>query len=130
MATKECAGCGRSVRIAGGAGTLWSFEDGGPEGMTLELTDGTEAFLCFACIEALPENPATADIAELPERDDDTAVDDGGSDAILVGLIVGGIVAALATLITGELGLWGSIGFAAGFGTVVAIGRIGEYRTG
>ncbi len=130
MATKECVGCGRSVQIAGGVGTLWSFDGGGPEGMTLELSDGTEAFLCFACIETLPEDPTTADIADLPERDNGAVVDDGGSDIILAGLIVGGIVAGLATLVTGKVGVWGSVGFAAGFGTVIAIGRIKEYRTG
>lgn len=129
MATEVCAGCGRSVRIAGGAGTLWSFDNGGSEGMTLELVDGSDEFLCFTCIEALPETPTAADVAALPEREEGQSVGDGGGEYVIAGLVVGGILAVIATLVTGNPGLWGAAGFAVGFAAVVAGGRLTEVRT-
>ncbi|AAG20551.1 hypothetical protein VNG_2477H [Halobacterium salinarum NRC-1] len=33
--------------------------------MTLEFDDGTEHFLCFECIEALPDAPTAADVEAL-----------------------------------------------------------------
>jgi len=35
--------------------------------MTLEFADGTEHFLCFDCIEELPDDPSEADVAALEE---------------------------------------------------------------
>lgn len=68
MATEPCEGCGRAVRIAGGIANLWSFGGDATEGLTLEFEDGTEHFLCYDCIEALPENPQAADVAALDRR--------------------------------------------------------------
>ncbi|WP_254545435.1 DUF7561 family protein [Halomarina pelagica] len=68
MARKRCDGCGERVRIAGGIGDLWSFEGGPSGGMTLEFADGTEYFLCFDCIERLPDDPTADDVAALDDR--------------------------------------------------------------
>lgn len=67
MANEPCDGCGRSVRIAGGIANLWSFDRGPTAGMTLELADGSEFFLCFECIERLPDDRdvTAADVAAL-----------------------------------------------------------------
>lgn len=65
MATEECDACGREVSIAGGIANLWSFEGDETGGLTLELDDGSEFFLCFECIQQLPENPDTADVEAL-----------------------------------------------------------------
>jgi len=56
MASEPCDGCGRSVRIAGGIGDFWSFEAESTGGMTLELDDGGEFFLCHDCISRLPDD--------------------------------------------------------------------------
>jgi hypothetical protein len=65
MAKEPCEGCGQSVRIAGGIANLWSFEGDKTEGLTLELADGSEFFLCYDCIEKLPDNPSEADVRAL-----------------------------------------------------------------
>jgi hypothetical protein len=70
MATKSCDGCGRTVSIAGGIANLWSFQPDETEGLTLELADDTEAFVCFECIERLPDYPEATDIAALEPTDD------------------------------------------------------------
>ena len=72
MSTQRCDGCGRRVRVGGGIGDMWSFETGSTDGLTLELADGTEHFLCYDCIEALPDDEEVdADhIAALPAADD------------------------------------------------------------
>lgn len=72
MATERCDGCGRSVKIAGGVANLWTFGGDRTEGLTLELADGTEHFLCFECIEELPDDrePTAADVAGLETRGD------------------------------------------------------------
>lgn len=67
MATDACDGCGREVRIAGGIGDLWSIEPGPTGGLTLELDDGSEAFLCFSCLEALPEDATAEDVAGIAD---------------------------------------------------------------
>lgn len=71
MATKRCDACGDRVRIGGGIADLWNFEFTSTQGMTLELTDDTEHFLCFECMEQLPgdREPNAEDIAAI--RDDD-----------------------------------------------------------
>lgn len=57
MAKQACDGCGERIRIAGGIGDFWSFTNDGPSGgIDLELADGTECFLCFDCIERLPDD--------------------------------------------------------------------------
>jgi hypothetical protein len=68
MATEPCEGCGRAVQIAGGIANLWTFGGDAAEGLTLEFTDGSEHFLCYDCIEALPEDPQAADVAALDRR--------------------------------------------------------------
>jgi hypothetical protein len=67
MATRQCDGCGDRVRVAGGIGDFWSFDADTSGGMTLELADGTEHFLCFPCIERLPDDRdvTAADVAAL-----------------------------------------------------------------
>jgi hypothetical protein len=70
MTTDPCDGCDRPVKIAGGIANLWSFEGDRTGGVTLEFDDdGTEHFLCFDCIEELPDDPNAADVAALPGRD-------------------------------------------------------------
>lgn len=71
MTTDPCDGCGREVRIAGGIGDMWSADQSATGGMTLELADGTEHFLCSACIEALPDDREVraADVAALEEHE-------------------------------------------------------------
>jgi len=67
MTTDPCDGCGRPVKIAGGIANLWSFDGDRTGGVTLEFdADGSEHFLCFDCIEALPEDPTAADVEALP----------------------------------------------------------------
>ncbi|CCQ34465.1 hypothetical protein HLRTI_002126 [Halorhabdus tiamatea SARL4B] len=72
MTTDPCDGCGREVRIAGGIGDMWGADHSATGGMTLELADGTEHFLCSDCIEALPDHREVeaADVAALETRDD------------------------------------------------------------
>lgn len=67
MASKRCDGCGTSVRIAGGIADLWSFSGQPSGGMTLEFEDGSEHFLCYDCIERLPDYPAASDVAALED---------------------------------------------------------------
>lgn len=70
MARQPCDGCGVSVTIAGGIANLWTLEKDTTRGIQLELADGSEHFLCFACIERLPDEsePTAADVADLPPR--------------------------------------------------------------
>lgn len=56
MARESCDGCGKSVSIGGAFANLWDFRHESTDGMTLELTDGTEHFLCRECIARLPED--------------------------------------------------------------------------
>jgi hypothetical protein len=71
MTTRQCDGCGKEVRIAGGIADLWNFEFGGTEGMILELADGSEHFLCLDCTDRLPDDrdPTAADVDALPPDD-------------------------------------------------------------
>lgn len=71
MAREPCDGCGKQVSIAGGIANLWTLESDETGGIALELADGSEHFLCYECIEGLPEDrEATAeDVAELPPHD-------------------------------------------------------------
>ncbi|WP_302082735.1 DUF7561 family protein [Salinibaculum rarum] len=69
MARQPCDGCGKQVSIAGGIANLWTLEKDTTGGIELELADGTEHFLCFECIERLPDDhDVTADdVAALSE---------------------------------------------------------------
>lgn len=67
MATEQCDACGREVPIAGGIANLWSFGGDETGGLTLELEDGSEFFLCFECIQTLPENPDRTDVEAIEE---------------------------------------------------------------
>lgn len=69
MTTEPCEGCGRAVQIAGGIANLWSFGGDSTEGLTLEFEDGSTYFLCYDCIEALPENPQEADVTALDSHE-------------------------------------------------------------
>ncbi|SEH48932.1 hypothetical protein SAMN05192561_1037 [Halopenitus malekzadehii] len=85
MATEACAVCDTDVRIAGGIGDLWSFAFESTQGLTLELVDGSEFFLCFDCLERLPDDtePTAADVERLQaaaETDAGTAADGTETD--------------------------------------------------
>jgi hypothetical protein len=65
-----CDVCGREVPVAGGIANIWTQESVETEGLALELGDGSEHFLCFGCIDELPEDrePTAEDVAELRAR--------------------------------------------------------------
>jgi len=65
MAKESCAGCGDPVTVGGGIAGIWSADPEPTGGMTLEF-DGGEWFLCFSCIDALPEEPTRSDVEDLP----------------------------------------------------------------
>lgn len=65
MAGRECDGCRRDVPVAGGIANFWTLEHRETGGLTLELRDGSEHFLCFECIERLPEDPTGEDVDAL-----------------------------------------------------------------
>ena len=74
MASQRCDGCTRRVRIGGGIGDFWTFSNqGSTDGMDLVLADGSEFFLCFDCIERLPDDrdATAADVEALPVHTDD-----------------------------------------------------------
>ena len=66
-----CDACGREVPVAGGIANIWTRKSVETEGLALELADGSEHFLCFACIEELPDDrePTAEDVATLQTRD-------------------------------------------------------------
>lgn len=82
MSSQRCDGCGKRVRIGGGIGDFWSFERGSTDGMELELADGSEWFLCFECIERLPDDRevTAADVDALPEYETDDGEREGGGE--------------------------------------------------
>jgi len=69
MASQPCDGCGDRVTIAGGIANLWTLEKDTTGGIELELADGTEHFLCFECMDRLPDDrePTAEDVADLSE---------------------------------------------------------------
>lgn len=70
MASEPCDGCGKSVHIGGGIANLWIFDSQPTEGMTLELVDGSEHFLCYDCIDRLPDDrEVVADDVAALDRD-------------------------------------------------------------
>jgi hypothetical protein len=56
MAKEPCDGCGDAVQIGGGIANIWTMKQEPTGGMTLELVDGTEHFLCHDCIDRLPDD--------------------------------------------------------------------------
>lgn len=70
MASDQCDGCGDDVPIAGGIANLWTLEHKSTGGITLEFEDGSEHFLCFTCMEQLPDYPTADDVAALEPRDE------------------------------------------------------------
>jgi len=71
MASDQCDGCGADVPIAGGIANLWNTDPQASGGMTLEFEDGSEHFLCYACIDRLPDYPTAEDVAALDEESRD-----------------------------------------------------------
>lgn len=66
--TDTCEGCGREVSIAGGIANFWTWDATQTDGMYLEFdADGSEHFLCFDCIDNLPDDPTASDVAALDE---------------------------------------------------------------
>jgi len=83
--SEVCDACGDEVRLAGGIANIWSSEPIHTGGMTLEFEDvqesqsdscspseaqsasedDTEYFLCFDCIEELPDDATAADVDAL-----------------------------------------------------------------
>ena len=65
--SRRCDGCHEKVNVAGGIGGFWSSDSRPTEGMTLELADGSEHFLCYDCMDRLPDDrePTTDDVADL-----------------------------------------------------------------
>lgn len=46
---------------------MWSFSQDSTGGMILEFGDDTEHFLCYECIERLPDHPSAGDVEALSE---------------------------------------------------------------
>lgn len=113
MTTEPCEGCGQAVHIAGGVANLWDREAGHGGGMTLELDDGSERFLCFDCLDALPESTTIADIEALDSDRESEDPDQPGANrevdesdvsaAIPTGLTLGAIAGAVIGFLTGDV---------------------------
>lgn len=71
MAHEVCEGCGETVTIAGGIANLWTLENDKTEGLTLDLADGSSYFLCYSCIERLPDESevTAADVDALADEE-------------------------------------------------------------
>jgi len=69
MGKRPCDACGESVNIGGGIANIWTLESKQTEGMTLELADGSEHFLCYDCMDRLPDDRdvVAEDVAEISE---------------------------------------------------------------
>lgn len=67
---RRCDGCGDEVSVAGGIANFWTMDHTETSGIVLELEDGTEHFLCFDCVDELPDHPDAADVAALGETED------------------------------------------------------------
>lgn len=66
MSSDPCDGCGTQVRIRGGIADLWTFADSDGGGMVLTFdSDGSEHFLCYDCMERLPDDPNAGDVDAL-----------------------------------------------------------------
>jgi len=67
---EPCDACGEDIAIGGGISGLFQTDHETTGGMTLELADGTEHFLCFDCIDRLPDDREVRadDVAALERR--------------------------------------------------------------
>ena len=70
MAKEPCDGCGEPVTIGGGIANLWTFDHEPTGGIMLELADGSDHFLCYDCVDRLPDDRevVAADVAALAEE--------------------------------------------------------------
>lgn len=107
MSNERCAGCERKVPVAGGIANLWSFDGRHTAGMTLEFEDDTEHFLCFDCIDELPDDPNAEDVEGLPERPSDEPIGDGthedsGVGYVLPAVVGGAILGTAVALAVGQ----------------------------
>lgn len=59
---EQCDACEREVEVAGGVANIWDSTPRETGGLTLELADGSEFFLCYDCIDKLPDHPSEADV--------------------------------------------------------------------
>jgi len=122
MTTTPCDGCGRPVSVAGGIANLWSFEKSTTEGLSLELVDGTDHFLCFECVDDLPNEATEADVDALPDRPPDEPIgrpewaegSDDGMEWAFAGTGLGAAAGAGIGLATGSLEYWFVTGAAGG----------------
>ncbi|MFB6254523.1 MAG: hypothetical protein ABEI06_07935 [Halobacteriaceae archaeon] len=71
----RCDICGCDVPIAGGIANFWTLEHTETGGITLELEDGTEWFLCYECIRDLPDNPTKEDVHKLQSQYSESSSD-------------------------------------------------------
>lgn len=69
MGRNACDACGERVRIGRAFANVWDLDQATTGGMTLEFPDGSEHFLCGACIGRLPDDrEVTAeDVAALSD---------------------------------------------------------------
>lgn len=73
MGKRTCEACGKRVRVSGGVGDFWDFGSLKKEatgGLVLELADGSEFFLCYDCIEKLPDDPTAEDVEAISAADE------------------------------------------------------------
>lgn len=56
MTTEPCDGCGKAVKIGGSFANVWDMNQESTGGLSLELVDGSEFFLCYDCIDQLPDD--------------------------------------------------------------------------
>jgi len=132
MATQPCDGCGRPVSVAGGIANLWSFEKSTTDGLQLELADGTDHFLCFECVDDLPDDAAEADVDALPDRPPDEPIGrpewadagDGGLQWAFVGTGLGALAGAGIGIFTGSLEYWFVTGAAIGLLLALLVERL------
>lgn len=132
MATTPCDGCGRRVSVAGGIANLWSFDSDPTEGLTLELADGSEHFLCFECIEDLPDDPTTDDVESLPDRPQNEPIESdlmdeagaGGLPPVGVGIAIGAGVGVAIGVAIGDLQYGLTTGAALGLLLALAVERL------
>jgi len=131
MATDPCDGCGRRVSVGGGIANVWTLESTPTEGLRLELADGSDHFLCFDCVNDLPEEPVEADVQALPDRPQsepvgESPVVDEGPPWIAIGTAVGAVIGVGAGVAVGNLE-WGLFtGAALGLGVAALVERRGE----
>lgn len=65
MKGNRCDGCGTDVPVAGGIAGIWGSAQTHTGGLTLEFDDGFSCFLCFTCLNELPDDPTKFDVQSL-----------------------------------------------------------------